>query len=156
MKVIKLLFLLSLFVGTQDLSAQNLRLAFVLGGDEAQYDALRTDYARTLLTVCKNDQETALTHWFKLLQDLEMYGEKINFDLDGTKLFLNIFWNEDGSIGHIGILPMPSSKNVPKEDLVAFFSSFVRQYSGAKLESDKKYSHYTTVSFPTFARKANG
>lgn len=155
MKLIQLSLIFTLSLLAFSSQAQMNRRAFLLGGDEAQYDSLRVDYARTLLTVCKNDQEAALTHWFKLLQSMEDYAEKIDFDLNGVRLFLNVFWRQDGSIAHIGILPMPDSKNIRKEDLVAFFGSFVRQYRGKRLTSDKKYSHYTTVSFPTFARRTN-
>ena len=133
--------------------AANMRRAFILGENEEQYDAMRVEYARTLLIVCENNQEKALTSWFKLLKDMEAYSEKIGHSLDGVKLYINVFWNTDGSIDHIGILPMNDSKNIKHENLVAFFASFVRQYTPKDLESDKKYSHYTTVNFPTFAVK---
>jgi hypothetical protein len=154
MKLSQLLFLLFLCgILSTNLSAQNMRKAFILGENEEQYDQLRTEHARTLLTVFDNNQEEALQAWFQLLEKMEAYSEKINFEVDGLKLYLNVFWNADGSIAYIGALPKPDSKNVKKEDLVAFFSSFIRQYTPDGLTSDRKFSHYTSVAFPTFARK---
>lgn len=154
MKISQLFFLLVLGIGlTTNLSAQNMRKAFILGENEEQYDQLRTEHARTLLTVFDNNQEEALQSWFQLLQKMEGYSQKINFDVDGLKLYLNVFWNADGSIAYIGALPKPDSKNVKKEDLVAFLSSFIRQYTPDGPTSDRKFSHYTSVAFPTFAKK---
>ena len=153
----KKLILLFLFLGSTILiSAQpsaNLRKAFILGENEEQYDAMRVEYARTLLIVNDNDPEKALTTWFKLLKDIEAYAEKIGYSLNGVKLYMNVFWNTDGTIDHIGILPMNDSKNIKHENLVAIFASFIRQHTPEDLGSDKKYSHYTTVNFPTFAVK---
>lgn len=154
MKFSPLLFLLLLGLSSfNGLSAQEMRKAFMLGQNETQYDQLRAEHARTLLTVFNNNQEAALQSWFQLLQKMEAYSEKINFDVNGLKLYLNVFWNTDGSIAYIGALPKPDSKNVKKEDLLAFFSSFIRQYTPDGLSSDRKFSHYTTVAFPTFAKK---
>lgn len=156
MKIAKLfLFLLLSLSVSSALSAQNMRKAFLLGENEEQYDQLRTEYARTLLTVFNNNEENALKSWFQLLQAMEAYSEKIDFDLNGMKLYLNVFWNADGSISHIGALPKPDSKNVKSEDLIAFFSSFIRQNTVTGPTSDRKYSHYTTVSFPIFAEKVS-
>lgn len=155
MKFSRLILLFAFICSLQVVSAQEMRRAFILGENEQQYDQLRTDFARTYLTVFDYDQERALTNWFKLLQSVEGYAEKINFELNGLKLYLNVFWNEDGSIAHIGILPMQDSKNVKSEDVVAFFSSFIRQYVADGPKSSKKFSHYTSVSFPTFAKRTN-
>lgn len=157
MKKSQLFLFLLLLVCTQTLSAQTMRRSFILGSNEEQYDQLRTDYARTMLTVCNENPEEALKHWFKLLQSVEQYADKIDFDLNGAKLYINVFWEAEGGIAHIGILPMPDSKNIKHENLVAFFSSFIRQYvPSGELKSDRKFSHYTTVSFPTFSKKSNG
>lgn len=146
-------FFFSLALST-GLFAQDLRKAFILGENEVQYDQLRTEHARTLLAVFDNNQEAALESWFQLLQKMEVYSERINFDVNGLKLYLNVFWNADGSIASIGALPKPDSKNVKTEDMLAFFSSFIRQYTPEGPTSDRKFSHYTSVAFPTFAKKA--
>jgi len=147
-----LLFVCSL-LATARTNAQPARKAFFLGENEEQYDQLRTKYARTLLTVFDNNQEAALQAWFQLLQQMEAYSQKINFDINGLKLYLNVFWNEDGSIAYIGTLPGPTSRNVTKEDLLAFFASFIRQYVPDGPVSERKFSHYTTVTFPVFGQK---
>ena len=128
MKKSQLFLLLLCCFALQPLVAQDMRRSFILGENETAFDELRDKYARTLLTVCNNNQEEAITNWFKLLQKVEAYGEKIDFDLNGVKLYINVFWKADGNIAHIGILPMSNSKNVKHENLVAFFSSFIRQY----------------------------
>ena len=156
MKISKLFFflLICLAIGSS-LSAQDMRKAFLLGENEEQYDQLRTEHARTLLTVFNNNEEQALKTWFQLMQKMEDYSDKIDFDLNGVKLFINVFWNADGTIAYVGALPKPDSKNVKTEDLIAFFSSYLRQNTVTAPASDRKYSHYTSVFFPIFAEKVS-
>jgi len=136
--------------------SQELRKGFMLGKSKTEkaYEQLSQEHARTLLTATDNDQKKALGQWFELLQEMEDYSESINFNLDGLKLLLHVFWNADGSIAHIGYFLQPESRNIKEENLSAFFSSFVRQYPpDTDLQSDKKFSHYTGVSFPTFNKR---
>lgn len=128
---------------------QDLKKAFVLGTNEEAYEELSREHARTLLAVSDNDPQEALSNWLTTMQSIEAYAKSIDFDIKGLKVLLHVFWNEDGSIRSIGYFIMPDSRNYKQEDISALLASFARQYT-PKLNSDRKFSHYTNVSFPTF------
>lgn len=129
--------------------AQDLKKAFALGENEEAYEALSKEHARTLLVVSDNDPTEALANWLNTMRSLEDYARSIDFDIKGLKVLLHVFWNEDGSIRNIGYFILPDSRNYAQEDLSALLASFARQYT-SELTSDRKFSHYTNVSFPTF------
>ncbi len=142
------------------LSAQSMRAAFQLGRNEAAYEKLCQEYMRTLPAVSGNDMTSALGSWFELMREIENYAKSINVDIKGVKMQMHVFWNADGSVAHIGYFILPDSRNVPEEDMTALFSSFIRDYNlrlSKGLEpvatSDKKFSHYTGVTFPTFIER---
>jgi hypothetical protein len=139
-------------INTQTALSQDMPAVFVLGEDEAAYEKLAAAHPRALLAVSGNDFEMALRHWLQLMGEVERYSNTINFDIKGMKLWLHVFWNEDGSIAHIGFFFLPNSRNFKPEEVKAFFSGFIRQYKPV-LKSDRKFNHYTSVSFPVLAEK---
>jgi hypothetical protein len=139
-------------VNARTVFSQDLPAAFVLGEDEAAYEKLTAAHPRSLLAVSGNDFEMALRHWLELMGEVERYSKTINFDVKGMKLWLHAFWNEDGTIAHIGFFFLPNSRNFKPEEVKAFFSGFIRQYKPV-LKSDRKFNHYTSVSFPMLAEK---
>lgn len=149
----KLIPLLSICLFLQSpLWSQELRKAFVLGTNEEAYEQLSQEHARTLLVVSNNDPQEALVNWLNTMRGIEQYAQSIDFDIKGLKVLLHIFWNEDGTIHRIGYFILPDSRNYQQEDLAALFASFARQYT-SELKSDRKFSHYTNVSFPTFVEQ---
>lgn len=152
--VLRILFLchLCMMLGTHTISAQDVPAVFVLGEDEAAYERVTNAFPRTLLAVSSNDLEVALKNWLELMGEIDRYSKAINFEIKGMKVWLHVFWNEDGTIAHIGFFFLPNSRNMKQEEVSAFFSSFIRQYKPV-LKSDRKFSHYTSVSFPVLAEK---
>lgn len=144
--------LLFAFLGPQAGYSQQLPPAFLLGEDESAYDKLCTAYPRTLLAVSNNDLDLALKNWFEFLGDMDRYAKSINFEVKGMKLWLHVFWKEDGSIAHIGFFFLPNSRLFKTEEVKAFFSSFIRQYQ-PKMKSDRSFSHYTSASFPVLSER---
>lgn len=133
-------------------SQAQLPKAFQLGGNEKAYEALTQEYPQTLLAACNNDMKIAFDHWLGMMKELEVYAERINFDIKGVKVRLHVFWDTDGGIEHIGFVFRPNSRNARPEEFSAFLSSFIRQYT-FPVQSQQKYSHYTIASFPTFSEK---
>lgn len=132
--------------------AQALPPVFELGKNEQAYDKLSQEYARTLLAVSDNDMKKALNNWLELVKSIQDYASAIQFNINGLKVWLHVFWREDGAIDHLGYFLLPDSRFIKPEELNAFFASFVRQYQGT-LQSDRKFSHYTSATFPTFVNK---
>lgn len=122
---------------------------FLIGQYEDQYLLLAQEYTQPFLDVYNNDIDLAFKAWSELMMDVEDYAADLSFDLKGVKLWLNIWFHADGTVGHLAYFPKPNSRNVPEEQLTAFFKSFVRQYHLPK-SSDKAFQHSASASFPTF------
>ena len=128
---------------------------FVLGQyDGSPFERLKKDYETSLVTACKNDMETAYYCWMHLLKHMESFGAKSNFDLNGIKMWLYVFWEKDGTIGYISYYPKPNSKNFKAEDMTAFLNDFCKNYT-IPLKYEKPFSNYSTASFPVMVEKIN-
>lgn len=151
-----LFFLLSGILSLSNLQAQNedaIPTVFVMGKHEAGYEGLTQTYKQSLLEACGNDMQMAFDKWLEMMQQMEAYADEIDYNIDGVKVLMHVFWNEDGSIAHLGYFLRPNSRNVPTEELTAFFKSFIRQYK-FPVSSERKFAHYTKASFPTFTERA--
>jgi hypothetical protein len=125
---------------------------FILGQHEKAYEKLYEQSSTVLLEVCHDDMNEAFDKWLGMLEEMEAYSNEIGFDIKGVKVWLNIFWDKDGSIEHIAYHLKVNSRNIDQMELSAFFSSFMNHYT-FPVVSDRKYSHYGSASFPTFSRR---
>jgi hypothetical protein len=137
---------------TPAISQSSLPAVFLMGQNEEAYEKLCQEHARTLLAVSDNDMKKALNNWLEFVKSVQDYAGSIKYDIKGLKVRIHVFWNADGAISNIGYFVMPNSRNFKTEELNAFFGSFIRQYH-SNLHSDKKFSHYTSATFPTFVDK---
>lgn len=127
---------------------------FILGENESEYLVLQTSYSKSLLEACNNDLQLAFDTWLDMMQEMDRYAEKIDYDIRGVKVMFHVFWNPDGSVAKLGYLLRPDSKLLPEAELKAFFSSFIRRYK-LPMTSDKRFMHYTGATFPTFSEAYN-
>ena len=104
------------------------------------------------MSVYQNDIDRAYNGWASCLMDMEDYAATLDFDLKGIKLWLNLYFNPDGTIAHLSWFPKPNSRNVPDEHLTAFFKNFVNQYR-LPVTAEKGFQHSTSASFPTFFQR---
>ena len=125
-----------------------------LGENEKNYERLARAYSLSLLEACNNDIKQAFEKWLAMMVEVDKYAKKINYDLKGVKVWLHVFWAEDGSIDNLGYLLRPDSRNIDSKELKAFFSGFLRQYK-FPITASRKFSHYTGATFPTFKEKMN-
>ncbi len=126
---------------------------FVLGEYEEQYEKAVPEYDQ-LLNVCNNDMRAAFDKWLSMTVEMEAYAKQINYDLNGIKVWIHVFWDTNGKVLHIGFHKKPQSRNVSDEELNAFFKSFMNYYQFPH-SSNVRYSHYTTIAFPVFYKRAN-
>lgn len=122
---------------------------FIIGEEEKRYESIIQQYSTMLFQVCDNSMEDAYDHWNNMLRDMESFAQKSNVDLKGIKIWMNVFWNNDGRIDYIVYHPKPNSKNMNYQELTQFFNSFMSQYQ-LPLKASKKFSHYGSASFPLF------
>lgn len=131
--------------------ANGIPAVFELGTNDDTLGELAENYTGNLMSVCDNSMEKAYKHWMFLLIDMEDYSKKINFDLNGVKIWLNVYWNKNGKIDLISFYPKPNSKNIPNAELKSFLLSFARQYQMEELNSTIHFVHYGSASFPNHA-----
>lgn len=124
---------------------------FTLGEYETPYEQLVTQCNSMLLSECGNNMELAYSKWSKMIKDMEAMADELDFDIKGVKVWVNVFWNEDGSIAHIVYYPKPNSRNMDFDELSAFFVNFVNKYSFDQA-GEKCFSHYGSASWPTFSK----
>lgn len=157
-----ILILVFSFSGTVMLSAQGnvpapkensdqdiLPEVFILGEFDAPYESLITDYQEPLISVCDNNMDLAYDKWINMIVEMEAFASEIDFDINGVRVWLNIFWNKDGSIQHIAYHLKPNSRNVKYEEMTAFFKTFMKNYE-FPVVTEGSFSHYGSASFPTF------
>ena len=94
------------------IDSTSLPKVFILGEYEKSYEKLFDAHSTVLLEVCNDNMDTAFDKWLSMLKDMEDYANSIDYDLKGIKVWLNIFWNEDGSIRHIAYHLKVNSRNI--------------------------------------------
>ncbi|HFA47746.1 MAG TPA: hypothetical protein ENJ95_01865 [Bacteroidetes bacterium] len=121
---------------------------FEIGEHDQLYEEKMPGY-QTLLEACNGDMYLGFDKLYRMMKAMEARAEQVGFDLDGIKAWMHFFWKEDGTIEHIAFHLKPGSKNVDKEVLEDFLKGFAAAYK-FPLQSDLKYSHYSSFSFPVF------
>jgi len=124
---------------------------FLLGEHEVAFEKLTTDHSTMLLSACDDDMDLAYAKWLGMIREMEAHSEIVNYDLKGIKLWINIFWEEDGEVSHLAYHLKPQSKNVNTEKLTLFMEDFLEDYT-FPFTYDQKFSHYGSAAFPTMPR----
>jgi len=132
-------------------SLDTLPPVFLIGEHEFQYESKVKECDKLLLEVCQDSMQLAYKHWLLMLHDMEIYAESQDFDIKGIKIWLNVFWDAEGSIDKIVYYPKPNSRNTDFNQLTLFFEEFVEQYK-FPLNYQSCFSHYGSATFPTFAK----
>lgn len=127
---------------------------FLIGEHSEYYAEISEQHPAILLTVFNNDMEFAFEKWAGMLVEMENFAKEINYDINGVKLFLHVYFNPDGKIKYLSYYPKPNSKNVPNAEITAFFKSFAKVYQ-LQVNADIGFQHYASASFPTFFGNIN-
>jgi len=122
---------------------------FLIGEYENQYNELIKDYETLLFTACDFDMNAAFSKWQSMLSEMDNFAKENEVNLDGIKLWLNVFMKPDGQISHLAYYLKPMSKNADDAEMNALFKEFIKDYRFPLL-SKSNYSHYGTASFPVF------
>ena len=120
---------------------------FKIGEYENDYDKLLMNHQAQLLNVCNNDMQEAFRKWMGMAAEIEAYAKTVDYDIDGLKFWVHVFWKKDGEIDHLGFHLRPNSRLVPDEELAEFLDAFVAQYR-LPIQANERFSHYTTLAFP--------
>ncbi len=147
---------LSIWAQTSNIESKSkanfLPQCFLIGEYELAYDQLLEDYNKALISVCNSDNDKAFDIWSAILNDIVEYSKTEGLDLNGLKLWINLFFNNQGEIKHITYYPKPNSKNMDFDRLTSFFANFCKSYK-MKESLSAKCMLSTTASFPLFNKK---
>ena len=136
---------------SQEAGTENAQIprVFLIGEYADQYARISEEHPANLLSVYQNDMEMAYEKWAGMLVEMENYAGEIEYDIKGLKLWLHVYFNPDGTIQYLSFYPKPNSRNVPVEELVAFFKSFCKVYK-IQVNSQLGFQQSASASFPTF------
>lgn len=126
---------------------------FMIGEHEEAYAEMLSVQPELLMTVCNDNMDYAYSNWLHFLQSIEQFAIESDIDINGVKLWINVFWNPDGNIKHIAFFPKPNSRNMDYDYVKVLFSQFILNYE-TDLEYDKIFCHYGSASFPSFITKS--
>lgn len=124
-------------------------LVSLIGDDEEKLSSLSLECSDMLLQVKDNSMTKAYDTWIRMMADLEQFTELQGYDIKGIKLWMNVFWNQDGSIKHMTFYPKPTSRNTDFKELSQVINDFASEHRLALTHSNC-FSHYGSVSFPTY------
>lgn len=143
--------ILVIFLSCNFIFAQNANQVYLIGEKETNYEELVAECNTMLLSVTNQSMDLAFQSWTEMLTSMESLASDQGFDLKGVKLWINLFWNEDGSINKLYYYPKPNSKNMDFDQLSSFLEIFSSEYV-FPIESESCFSHYGSASFPVRAR----
>lgn len=112
-------------------------------------EELSATYKSSLFAASDADFVQTMKHWKHLLVGMENYAKEIDFDLKGVKLWIKVFWAENGTIDHITYILSDTSININRVELEAFFKSFIKNYK-LPLIYKNKFSYDARVIFPLY------
>ena len=146
--------LLLVLSGTAMLQAQSgsMDKVFILGSGEERYEQLTSSYAQPLLDATGGDITRAFESWLNMQQAIESYAISQNYDLNGVRLWLLVFWAPTGEIDYIGFLLRPDSRLVDEQEIKALLAGFLNGYR-LPVQSERTFSHYTGATFPTLSQR---
>ncbi len=126
----------------QDTSAPKV---FVMG--EFDVSTLKESYNTSLFSVCKGDIDVAFDKSARVLIGIEDYAEKNKFDLKGVKMWVEFYFDKDGSLKHLAYALKPNSRNIDTRDLTAFLMSFTNTYK-MQISTNRRFYTNMHASFP--------
>jgi len=122
---------------------------FMIGEHESLYNEMISNAPDLLMTVCENDMDKAYSKWLKFLVGLENYALEQDVDINGVKIWINVFWDAEGKVKHITFYPKPNSINMEYDLLSALLKEYSKNFT-LDLDHDKMFAHYGSASFPSF------
>jgi len=143
------LIVMGLFMAiSETVTGQEFELpGILLMGDHAEEFSLVKSRSISLLEVCGANLEIAYSKWMHMVEEMDLEAAKQNFDLKGVKIWLNVIWNQDGSIQHLAFFLKPGSRQIDISGLNDFLAYFKGTYR-MPIQSAGDFTHYGSAAFP--------
>jgi len=135
------------------ISAQDIEMpsVFLIGEYDNAFEQLGPECKDILLSVCEDSMEKAYTNWISMLSEIQQFAEEKEYDINGIKIWMNTYWNPDGTIKHIVYYPKPNSRNTDFDALTVFLGEFIEDHR-LPLTHTSCFSHYGSASFPVYRK----
>ncbi len=140
------IFLISTSLGISQEASSNVSF---IGENEKDYELLMSECSTPLLYVANNNMDEAYKIWTDMLASMTTKAEDQGLDIKGVKIWINVFWEADGSIKKIMYYPKPKSKNMDFDQLTTFFQIFAEDFN-LDIDNESCFSHHGTAAFPVF------
>lgn len=124
----------------------SIKVTFI-GENEKEDEQLMMDCSTPLLYIADNSMDEGYDLWLYMLAQMEANAKDQGLDIRGVKVWMNMFWEADGSIKKITYYPKPTSKNMDFDQLTAFLTIFAEDYN-LGINNKTCFSHYGSASFP--------
>jgi len=147
-----IIFILAFCCFSQYSYSQN-GIVSLIGDNETEYEQTISECPSLLLSVADNSMDKAYSLWTDMLSEAEKQASLTGLDLKGAKIWINLFWEADGSIKSIVYYPKPNSKNMDFTQVTSFFEDFAQNYTLPQNHSGC-FSHYGSASFPVHRKLA--
>lgn len=125
----------------------------LIGENEKEYEQMMTQCSTPLLFITNNSMDEAYKLWTNMLAKMETDASDQGLDIKGVKVWMNLFWEADGTIKKIVYYPKPNSKNMDFEQLTSFLQVFADEFI-LDISHDTCFSHYGSATFPVFTKIA--
>jgi hypothetical protein len=125
----------------------------LIGENEKEYEQIMIQCSTPLLSITNNSMEEAYNLWTTMLAKMEADASNNGIDIRGLKIWMNLFWEADGSIKKIVYYPKPNSKNMDFDQLTAFLKIFAEDYM-LDVNNGTCFSHYGSATFPVYTKIA--
>ena len=147
------LFILLLFCSFSSFAQEQGALVSLIGDNEKEYEKTIAECPSLLLEVAGNSMDNAYKLWTDMLADIETFASESSVDLKGTKIWINLFWNSDGTVNKIVYYPKPNSKNMDFAQVTNVLEDFAAKYT-LPINHEGCFSHYGSASFPVHTKLA--
>jgi hypothetical protein len=149
----RLFILIFTIIASLGFAQEDTNKVSLIGENEKEYEQMMTQCSTPLLYITNNSMDEAYNLWTNMLAKMEADASDQGIDIKGVKVWMNLFWEADGSIKKIVYYPKPNSKNMNFEQLTAFLQIFADKYV-LDISHDTCFSHYGSATFPVFTKIA--
>jgi len=125
----------------------NSPMVSLIGYDEVGYEQAISECPSLLLEVAGNSMDNAYKLWIDMLSEIETSASESGVDLKGAKIWINLFWESDGSIKKVVYYPKPKSKNMDFSQVTNVLEKISKNYN-LPIGHTGCFSHFGSASFP--------
>ncbi len=128
-------------------TAQKSAIVYSLSDHSEEVGKILKEDHVVLLKHYDGNMEAAMKDWYGMLSALEAYAEAEAVDLNGVKVWMNVFFSPDGSIKALGYHPKGDSKKFDWAVFEALVKEFSKQYH-FPVQMEESFSHYAAAMWP--------